>query len=179
MLKEIDRKFTYLEDRVAYLGEIFLIVIMLLTTGNVIGRYLLNSPIQGVIEVISQFLLVGVTFIALAKAHREGAHVAVTVFVSRAPERLRRSILVLGNLVTAIVFVFLATRVWKLMFDAMEAGTTAAGFPTWWSWLMILFGCIMLVIRLVLQVVLTLLTGADTIEDMGQEDPSMEIAEEV
>lgn len=62
-----------------------LVPMMFLVTGDVIGRYILNSPIPAVFEINSHFLMVMVVFFPLAYVHQRKEHVFVTLFTDRLP----------------------------------------------------------------------------------------------
>ena len=56
---------------------------MLLTTADALGRYLFNRPILAAYELTTNYLMVGVVFLALPYAYREGANIRVTFLVDR------------------------------------------------------------------------------------------------
>lgn len=60
-----------------------LVPMMFLVTGDVIGRYVFNSPIPAVFEINSHFLMVMVVFFPLAYVHQRKEHVFVTLFTDR------------------------------------------------------------------------------------------------
>jgi TRAP-type C4-dicarboxylate transport system permease small subunit len=60
-----------------------LVPMMFLVTGDVIGRYVFNSPIPAVFEINSHFLMVLVVFFPLAYVHHKKEHVFVTLFTDR------------------------------------------------------------------------------------------------
>jgi len=62
-----------------------LVPMMFLVTGDVIGRYVFNSPIPAVFEMNSHFLMVMVVFFPLAYVHHKKEHVFVTLFTDRLP----------------------------------------------------------------------------------------------
>jgi TRAP-type C4-dicarboxylate transport system permease small subunit len=66
-----------------------LVPMMFLVTGDVIGRYVFNSPIPAVFEINSHFLMVMVVFFPLAYVHHKKEHVFVTLFTDRLPPRGR------------------------------------------------------------------------------------------
>ncbi len=62
-----------------------LVPMMFLVTGDVIGRYIFNSPIPAVFEINSHFLMVMVVFFPLAYVHHKKEHVFVSLFTDRLP----------------------------------------------------------------------------------------------
>jgi TRAP-type C4-dicarboxylate transport system permease small subunit len=59
------------------------IAMMVLTTADAGGRYLLNRPIVVAYEITTNFLMVGAVFLALPFAYRQGANIRVTFLVQR------------------------------------------------------------------------------------------------
>jgi TRAP-type C4-dicarboxylate transport system permease small subunit len=67
---------------VGYVSAAVIIILMLLVTANVIGRYFLNSPITGTPE-IACLLMIVIVFPALAWVALEGKHVRVDFIMDR------------------------------------------------------------------------------------------------
>jgi len=64
-----------------------LVPMMFLVTGDVIGRYVFNSPIPAVFEINSHFLMVLVVFFPLAYVHQRKEHVFVNLFTEGLPPK--------------------------------------------------------------------------------------------
>jgi TRAP-type C4-dicarboxylate transport system permease small subunit len=71
-----------------YLSAAAIIVLMLLVTANIIGRYFFNSPITGTPE-IACLLMIIIVFPALAWAALEGKHIKVDFIMDRFPQRVQ------------------------------------------------------------------------------------------
>jgi TRAP-type C4-dicarboxylate transport system permease small subunit len=65
---------------------------MLLTTADAAGRYLLNRPIIVAYELTTSYLMIAAVFLALPLAYRQGANVRVTFLVQRLGGRVRLAI---------------------------------------------------------------------------------------
>ena len=93
--------------------------LMLLTTADVIGRYLFNWPLRGAFE-ITELSLLALIFAGLPLASRSDEHVTLDfidmLLGSRGRQLLRRLI----DLVCALIILGLAWRVW------VKAGKIAA-----------------------------------------------------
>jgi TRAP-type C4-dicarboxylate transport system permease small subunit len=76
---------------------------------NVFFRYVLNSPLAWPPE-LSRFLMVAVTLLAAGLALRKGAHVGVTVLVTRLPIRAQAVVFSINSLLMAG---FLAVLLWQ------------------------------------------------------------------
>lgn len=84
-----------------FLGALMLIILMLLTVGDVILRYFFNAPILGSYE-LTEFILVAMVFFAIPWATAKKANVRVDLFVGRLPLKVRS----IFNIVTCFLSVF-------------------------------------------------------------------------
>jgi TRAP-type C4-dicarboxylate transport system permease small subunit len=91
----------------AAVGACFLVPLMLITAGDVVGRDLFNHPIPGVVE-LSQYLLSAFILLGLAYAHQVRAHVAVSVFTSRLSQRAQEVLKMIMTLVGVFLFSILS-----------------------------------------------------------------------
>jgi TRAP-type transport system small permease protein len=91
----------------AILGCVALLIMMVLITIDVLGRYIFNSPILG-IDHISAYLLVVLVFTGLSYAFKTDAHIRVDVFTSRLSKtvdrRLEIGVYVIGIIGAAVIF---------------------------------------------------------------------------
>ena len=62
---------------------------MLLTSGDALCRYLLNSPILGAYEITEKYLIVAMIFLGLSYAYRGGVFIRVTFLIDRLPRNWR------------------------------------------------------------------------------------------
>jgi TRAP-type C4-dicarboxylate transport system permease small subunit len=85
---------------------------------NVFFRYVLNSPLAWPPE-LSRFLMVAVTLLASGLALRKGAHVGVTVVVTRLPVRVQAWVFTINSLLMAG---FLAVLLWQGFILAFSEG---------------------------------------------------------
>jgi TRAP-type transport system small permease protein len=102
---------SWLDRALGAAAAVLLSALMLLTTVDVISRYLFNWPLRGAFE-ITELLLLSLIFAGLPLASRAGEHVTLD-FIDRAltpPARhgLRR----LMDLVCGVILFGLAWRVW-------------------------------------------------------------------
>ena len=88
-------------------GAVFLIPLMLLTSGEVIGRNLFNRPIAGTVE-LSEYLLAVFILLGVAYTQQVKGHVAVSVFVSRLSFRGQMALNVVSTLLSLFILGLLA-----------------------------------------------------------------------
>ena len=100
-----------------------LLVLMLLTCADVIGRYFFNNPIQGATE-LTQMIMGFVVFSALPVVTASGTHVAVDLLDPLFKGMAQRIRDVAIDLISAVVLGVIAWRVWILAERVMRYGDT-------------------------------------------------------
>jgi len=110
---------SWLDRALGAAAALLLLGLMLLTTADVISRYIFNWPLRGAFE-ITELLLLALIFAGLPLASRAGEHVTLDfidrLFGPKGRELLRR----LTDLVCGAIILGLAWRVW------IKAGKIAA-----------------------------------------------------
>jgi TRAP-type C4-dicarboxylate transport system permease small subunit len=97
-IENVNKRLEFISSKLAYLGTIALLAMMLLTTADVVGRYFFNSPILGALEV-TEFLVLILIFSFLAHTQAKKSHVAVDLFFDLLPRSLRSVIDFINHLV--------------------------------------------------------------------------------
>src|SRR3977135_4107876 len=85
----------------AALACLLVLVIMTAIVVQIIYRYLLDDPVAWVLD-ITIFLLVFVFFLAVSPALQSGSHIEVDMFDSMIPRRHRKSVRLIGKVLTVI-----------------------------------------------------------------------------
>lgn len=95
----------------SFVGMFFLIPMMLLTTGDVLGRAIWSRPIPGAMElssyILSIFILLGVAY-----THQVKGQVRVTMLVSRLPRRMAVMLDILTTSISLFIISILAWQGW-------------------------------------------------------------------
>jgi TRAP-type C4-dicarboxylate transport system permease small subunit len=115
---------------------------MLLTSADAGGRYLLNRPILAAYELTTNYLMVAVIFLAMPFAYREGANIRVTFVVARLGRTAR---LIVDHVVQAVSILYCAVLVAATFQQArhmLGTGTTFAtlDLPIWPGHLIVTVG---------------------------------------
>ena len=100
---------------------------MVLTTADAAGRYLLNRPILSAYEVTTNYLMIAAVFLALPYAYRQGANIRVTFLVDRLGLTAR---LVVNHLVQLVAVVYGAVVVYATFKQARHVAATGTTFVT-------------------------------------------------
>ena len=116
----------------AWAGALVLVVIMLMTFADVIGRTFFKRSLIGTVETVT--LLMGIlVFFGLAWTEVVRRHVVVDTFYSMAPGRLRRVLTLLNALVAFVVASLLCWRLLIMTRGIIEDGefTQIWQLPFW------------------------------------------------
>jgi TRAP-type C4-dicarboxylate transport system permease small subunit len=112
------------ENVLTYVAVFATFVMMLLTTADAAGRYLLNRPITGAYEITTNYLMVSAVFLAMAFAYRGGAYIRVTFLVGHLPRIVK---LIVNHLVQMFSILYCAGLVYATFKQALRTigtGTT-------------------------------------------------------
>jgi TRAP-type C4-dicarboxylate transport system permease small subunit len=105
----------------AFVAGAVLILLMLLTTADVAGRYFFNSPINGVFD-LTHIAVSIMTFLGLAYCGYRGGHVVIELLYDKLPTRARRILNRVINLAGCVLFAMIAWRTLVQSIDVREMG---------------------------------------------------------
>ncbi len=131
-----------------------------ITVLDVSGRYFFNRPLLGAVE-LSEFLMVLLSFGALALAELRNSHITVDFFVGALPERVRAVLEAAAALLGILFWTFVAWRAAVHAQRIWHAGEVSANLtlPTWPFYLVVTLGCGLLALALVGRVFRSLRAG--------------------
>ena len=109
MLRTIAKSLGALNVVLAYAGGYVLFGMMLLTTCDVIGRYIFNRPITGAYE-ISEAMMVTVVFFFVGYTQATNAHVAVDLIVKVLPGKLKLVIEIITQILSFLMILLIAAN---------------------------------------------------------------------
>lgn len=118
MVRKTIQRFTFY---LSYVGMMLLIPMMLLTSGEVIGRAVWSRPIPGSME-LSSYMLAVFILLGIGYTHQVKGHVRVIMLISRLPERLT---LVLNVITTLLSLFIIAVMAWQGWVVGMEERTVS------------------------------------------------------
>ncbi len=139
----------------AIISGAFVLIMMVMTTLDVIFRYIFNSPITGNYE-LQPLLLVGVVFLAAASIQAKRSHISLDLITAHVPKVPQASIRLLSDL---IFLSFSAVICWQFLLATRAAWIShdyywgLVKFPLWPPYLIIAVGTFFLSIRLIEQIV--------------------------
>jgi len=98
---------------IAGVGACFLIPLMIITAGDVVGRDAFGHPIPGTVE-LSQYLLAVFILLGLAYAQQAKAHVSVSVVTSRLPRHVQHILSIVATLLCLSIALMLVWQGWAI-----------------------------------------------------------------
>ena len=122
-----------LEKFEEFLLSFGIIVITVILVANVITRSFLSFSIKAA-EEISIFLVLIVTFAAVAYAARYGKHIMMTIVLDLIPYKAKKVLMIINSILCVVSLIFLA----KISLDyviyvyTMGRVTPALRIPAWW-----------------------------------------------
>lgn len=115
------RLFHWLLSALNMIGAIWVVLIMLLITVDVVGRAFFDSPLFGVPEIV-KISIVGLVWCMMAHTLKIGAHLRSTILLNRMPARARRAIEVLSCTLGVVMFALIVYSGWDQMIEAWKIG---------------------------------------------------------
>lgn len=107
MIKAFAKRFRSFNVLLAYVGGYVLFGMMLLTTCDVIGRYIFNLPISGAYE-ITEAMMVTLVFFFIAYTQATKAHVGVELVINLLPQKIRVIIDIITHLLSLLMILLVA-----------------------------------------------------------------------
>jgi|GEM_PF-1980089 len=147
--------YDYFESGIATLGLISLALIMVMTTGNAVARYVIDDPISGTYELIELYLMPMVIFLYAARLEKNNGNINVDILYTRLPDEVQSFINLIGRVLAFIIFGAISYIAGVKFWDGFIEGRTSVGvveFPIYISWLIMAVGLFALAIRLVIEI---------------------------
>jgi TRAP-type C4-dicarboxylate transport system permease small subunit len=104
-------------------------ILMVLTTADAGGRYLLNWPITGAYEISTNYLMILLVFMAMTYTYREGSHIRVTFLADRLPPKVKLIVNYIVQMVSVIIGVLFVIATYQQALLTMETHTTLSSLP--------------------------------------------------
>jgi TRAP-type mannitol/chloroaromatic compound transport system permease small subunit len=143
--------------------------VMAIVVADVVGRYILQMPIEWVYDVISRYLMAALFFFSLSWTLGTGEHVRVLFFRQFVSRRARRVFDLIGAILGAWVFalIFLAglNRFWA-DWTSGDVFVGAYLYPNWISSICVPIGVGIMLVRFTLMIAahgIAAATGSDSL----------------
>ncbi len=150
-LSVADRVFFQFESALNFLGGIVIFLLVLLTTANVLGRWLFSYPITGYIDWVEQSMAF-MAFLGIAYAGRLGTHIRMDMLISKLHGRSLWFVEFVSTCTMLIISLLLTYGSYLHFRRAYDLGDSSfdIDLPTWPAKLVVPFALSILSIRLIL-----------------------------
>jgi TRAP-type C4-dicarboxylate transport system permease small subunit len=139
-------------ERIAMFGAAACVsALMLVVSYDAISRYLLGAPLQWAHEVVTLYLLVSAVYLALSATYSHGDHISIDLFQAKMPHWLRVGLDIVCSSLTIGAFTLILYRSSSHMIEAYVRKEFMPGYivwPIWLSYLPVVIGSALLVLRL-------------------------------
>lgn len=158
-----------IDDALVALGSLMMFALMCVVVADVSMRYLFNSPLQWSFDVISNYLMPGLFFLAVSHTLKAHSHVAVDIVHNYLKPKTRYVFETICSMLAVPAFAICAWMAAGVTLANFESGATASSglpIPTWTVSLFLPLGFGLLTLRLALNTVgyfLTLATNREVL----------------
>lgn len=153
-----------LERTFSVIAALCMIAVMLIVSYDAFARYALNAPLMWSFEIISYYLLIALTYLAVSSTFRRGDHIGVDLFYNMMSKRLRCSANLTSAALALILFSLITYGAWEEMLKQIGRNSIVPGYlalPAWASYLPVFLGALLFCLRLVLHIVALVRLGED------------------
>lgn len=152
LLSRIDRLFYRLESLLTLLGGVVIMLLVLLATTNILGRWLFSLPISGYVDWVEQAMAF-FAFLGIAYTQRGGGHIRMDIMVAHLHGRMLWVTELISTTLMLVVTLVLIYGSWLHFLRAYQIGDSSLdiNLPTWPAKLVVPFALTVLALRLLLQ----------------------------
>ena len=151
-LSSIGKVIDFIEKICAAVSVVSVVLMMLLVSADVIGRKFFQHPIPGVVEIVEEYLMIAVVFMAMSYIYLKGGHVRVTLFRRFFPEKVKLPLDIIINILGLIFFALIAVEGWQTTVRAVRFHETSAcilDYPLAPAYFIMTLGVALLCVRII------------------------------
>ena len=97
-------------------AQVILLMMVLIITFDVLGRWLFNHPIKGTVDV-TEIALCMVVFLSIGYAHLEKVHITIDFVVDKLPEKIQQ---LFDSVINFVIAVVMGIVTWSLWLNAQR-----------------------------------------------------------
>ena len=127
-------------------GVVCVVAMMVLTTADVVARYIFNSPTMWADEMAS-YLLIAIVFLGLAQNLRTDGHIRIDVVTNHVPQDVKRVLEVLAFAVAILFSIILIAGTWTRFHNFWIRNTLSDSplmTPMWIAMVPVVIGAVVL-----------------------------------
>lgn len=151
-MKTAQKVLAFVERIFAFAAGISIVLMMLLTTFDLLSRKFLNYSIPSLYEFTEDYLMVSLVFLSIGYVYTLGGHVRVTLIEQHLPRRFRLVWKKLHQSMTLVLFFFIAVKGWDAAVSAYEfneMSNSVLAYPLAPALLLVPIGSAMLCLRII------------------------------
>ncbi|MCD7992153.1 MAG: TRAP transporter small permease [Clostridia bacterium] len=151
MKKRVKKVFQWMDDKLeVFIGAVFLALMVVFTTLQIVGRYLFSTPFPWT-EEMTRYMFVWMVFISIGYAVKTGEHIRITFVRSLLRPSLRLYLDIVCNILCFGFSVICMIEGYKLLSIIRQGGQTAVSLPIpmWLLYLVMPLGFLLVCLRLV------------------------------
>lgn len=153
-LFKLFKRFIDIIEKFSNLGAGWLIILLMaLVAADVIYRFVLNKSIAGAYS-LSEIMMVGICFLAMAYTQKEKKHVAVDFVIHKLKGDASQYLELFSSLLSLIIGILLFYRSAAEAHVAVKIRLVTSGIVKWPAWplkIVVAFGFLLLSIRIAIQ----------------------------
>jgi TRAP-type C4-dicarboxylate transport system permease small subunit len=144
--QRIDRMIASVARGLCAVGVICVVTMMVLTTADVVARYVFNSPTMWADEMAS-YLLIAIVFLGLAQNLRADGHIRIDVVTNHVPQGARRMLEVFAFAIAILFSIILIAGTWTRFYNFWMRNTLSDSplmTPMWVAMVPVVIGAVVL-----------------------------------
>src|SRR5699024_6894790 len=145
--------FDKVEASFVFLSKVALILMMLVTSIDSLGRYLLSKPLVGAYEFTEMYLMIIVVFLSISFVMKNGGHIYLDIVIYRLSKKAQNYLNVFFYILATLFILVVGYQGLMATLSAWNnnhIGTGVVAWPYWLSYIWIPVGSLLLAIRLIL-----------------------------
>ena len=119
-MKAAQKVLAFIEKIFVFVAGASMVLMMLLTTFDLLSRKFLDYSIPSLYEFTEDYLMVCLVFLTISYVYTQGGHVRVTLLEKHLPHQFRVVWEKLHQLMTLLLFFFIAVKGWDAAVSAYE-----------------------------------------------------------
>ncbi len=109
------------------ISAVVLVALMVITVADVLGRWLLNRPVEGTYE-LTELAMVAIVFLALGAVVHHGGHISIGLVSERLPKRWQRALQIVVGLLSFLLLLVIAWQLYEYA-GRLQRGSYITGRP--------------------------------------------------
>lgn len=151
MLTKLSHAFDVIEKICFHISALCAGLMMLMISADAIARYVINKPIMGVVEIVEEYLMVVLIFLAMSMTNKSGYHLKVELldrFIPPWVKKVLEPTIIALNFTIIFLIVVASWGTFVQTFETKELSVGMVPYPLWPAYLVVPLGCALLCIRM-------------------------------